>query len=195
VPVESQQIVAKVWNFAHILCDDGPASKSFTSKGDGCCSASHPVQSTQATKGPTSGSLPMSQAPPPEHFPPPKQRRRRRALAGVLAVLLLLAGACLYLYHLDLAERDLQAARAEVDRKEPGGWRLQEREAQRAAVPDEQNAALVVLAAKRRMPPSALLRSPLNGRIEAMPLAAPADRAVLEEVRRELERVFGALAE
>jgi hypothetical protein len=49
------------------------------------------------------------------------------------------------------AQRALQEALAEADRLDPG-WRLQDLEAQRAPVPDEENAALQVMAAKRLLP-------------------------------------------
>jgi hypothetical protein len=51
------------------------------------------------------------------------------------------------------ADRLLQEAMAEADRLDPH-WRLEDLEAQRAAVPDQQNSALVVIAAKKRLPRS-----------------------------------------
>jgi hypothetical protein len=49
------------------------------------------------------------------------------------------------------AQRALQEALAEADRLDPG-WRLQDLEAQRAPVPDEENAALQAVAVKRLLP-------------------------------------------
>src|SRR5260370_25662030 len=50
-------------------------------------------------------------------------------------------------------DRELQAAIAEADRLDPG-WRLADLEAARAEIPDEEKAALQVLAAKKLVPAS-----------------------------------------
>lgn len=77
----------------------------------------------------------------------PAPRRRKWLLRlGLLFVLMivLLAGFIQYVAY--RASRSLQEAEAEVDRKDPG-WRMLDLEASRAQVPEEQNAALHVLAA------------------------------------------------
>jgi hypothetical protein len=53
---------------------------------------------------------------------------------------------------IDPSEQALREAIAEADRLDPG-WRRQDLAARRPAIPDEQNAALRVLAARRLMPP------------------------------------------
>jgi hypothetical protein len=63
---------------------------------------------------------------------------------------ILLAGSYL-LVLVYLSDRDWEEAVAEADRLDPG-WRLEELEARRAVLPDEQNAALQVLAAAGLLP-------------------------------------------
>jgi hypothetical protein len=88
--------------------------------------------------------------------PIPKPKRRRwkwtRRLALALVVLLVAAaGGVLLLYH--LAGRDLERALAEADELDPG-WRLEELEAKRGVIADEDNAALRVQAIGRLLPNS-----------------------------------------
>jgi hypothetical protein len=94
---------------------------------------------------------------------PGRFSRRTWIIVGVLV--LLQAGLAVLIVHLFTtanrrieeekaeAERLLQQAMAEVDRLDPH-WRLDELQAQRAAVPDRQNSALVVIAVKKRLPRS-----------------------------------------
>jgi hypothetical protein len=85
---------------------------------------------------------------PVESLPPPVRRRRRWPL--VLVPLALAAAAWLYLYF--AGDQRLARAVAEADRLDPH-WRLDDLLAERAAVPDEENAALTVIAAKKKRPP------------------------------------------
>jgi hypothetical protein len=83
----------------------------------------------------------------------PSRGRKWLFRAGVVGLLLvgLVAGRETYLRC--LADRHLQEVIAEIDRLEaPNGWRLHELEAARDPVPDEENAALVVVAALRLRP-------------------------------------------
>jgi hypothetical protein len=78
------------------------------------------------------------------------RRRRRLLLAGIaLGPFLLLLGG--FVFFIRLGEQQLQELLAETDRLDPG-WRLEELEAARATVPDNQNAALRVLTAYRLLP-------------------------------------------
>src|SRR6266849_718197 len=80
----------------------------------------------------------------------PRRPRRRVVLWAALIAspfLFLLAWRG-YEWYLD---RDLRQAIAEADRLDPG-WRLEDLEAARAEVSDEENAALQVLAAKKLLP-------------------------------------------
>src|SRR5262249_6474860 len=80
----------------------------------------------------------------------PRPRWRRRLLWTVLILAAGLAGGCsLVAYLVEGGGRD---AVAEADRLDPGGWRLEDLEANRAAVPDDRNAALRVLAAQKLLP-------------------------------------------
>jgi hypothetical protein len=85
---------------------------------------------------------------------PPPAAPSRRLRWGCLAVLLVLFTACGGFYALLLHKfnTDLDAAVAEIDRQEPDGWRIDEIEAHRKAVPDEENAALVIQALKSKLP-------------------------------------------
>jgi len=83
---------------------------------------------------------------------PAKLRRRRRfwiALALLLFILWLVSIAGLFIYW---TERDLREAMAEADRDSPVGWRIDELEAQREQIPDEENAALVAFRVKTLLP-------------------------------------------
>jgi hypothetical protein len=74
-------------------------------------------------------------------------------VAGLLLLLaVLLAAAVREVYPMVNADRQLREAAAEADRLDPH-WRFDELEAARAAVPDERNAALVVLEANQLLPP------------------------------------------
>jgi hypothetical protein len=73
---------------------------------------------------------------------PSRWRRRLRTLTLAVLLLFLAAGAYVF-YFLKSAERQLQKTIAEIDRQDPG-WRLEELEARRQAVPPEQNSALLV---------------------------------------------------
>jgi hypothetical protein len=76
----------------------------------------------------------------------------RWLIRGVISLVILAAiGIGTFLYKRHVAERELQAALAELDEKEPG-WRLEDIEARRAQVPEVQNGALHVLAARKLLP-------------------------------------------
>jgi hypothetical protein len=84
-------------------------------------------------------------------------RRRRRwwwkafwiiFLIGLLAVS---AGTGIYLYYQSVADRQLQEAVTEADQLDPG-WRLDELDAKRKIIPNDQNAALQVMAAVKALP-------------------------------------------
>jgi hypothetical protein len=65
---------------------------------------------------------------------------------------LLLAGVIGFnLYTAKRADQELEEAIAEIDHTDPG-WRFEELQAKRAVIPDDQNAALQVLAAKQVLP-------------------------------------------
>jgi hypothetical protein len=108
------------------------------------------------------------------NFPPPKRRLRwwkRLLIVFLLMVSLLLAA---YGVFHGIGYRQLLAAIAEADRLDPG-WRLQELEDQREAVPDQENSAKQVLAAVDLVPRHhdnlrllyfSLLRAPLPQEVE-----------------------------
>lgn len=157
--------------------------------------------------------------------PPPTRPRWRRRLflgAGMLLVLAIasLIGLYYYLAHVD--DRELQQTVADLDQREPNGWRLEEIEARRAVIPYDENSAQVVLDAKKLMPkiwPSISPRPtpapdvvgpepeppdmpvfppvevpPLDTRISLLPRNLLLDEATVQELRRELDLVFPALA-
>ncbi len=94
---------------------------------------------------------PASPSPESSSAPP---RRRWRRWVGVLFLLILAWGVGFYAYYRHVSDRDLREAIAEADRLEPNGWRMEDIESQRRVVPDEENAALVVLKVKALTPPS-----------------------------------------
>ena len=77
----------------------------------------------------------------------PRRRRRMRIVLGILLACAVLATAYILIL-LHLADKDLRDAIAEADRLDPG-WRLEELEAKRADISEEQNSARVVLSAER----------------------------------------------
>jgi hypothetical protein len=82
--------------------------------------------------------------------PQPSRRGRRPRLWGVvLLALLLLLGWTLFYYLID--DHGLARVVAEADRLDPG-WQLEDLEAARATVPDEENSARLVLTAASLLP-------------------------------------------
>jgi hypothetical protein len=79
-------------------------------------------------------------------------KRRRKWIALVVAVLAAWGTIwAVYAYHLHRIKQELVEAEAEADGLDPG-WRLEELEARRKVVPDEQNGALKILAAHKLLP-------------------------------------------
>jgi hypothetical protein len=83
----------------------------------------------------------------------PRRKWRRRFLLGILIVvpLCLVAVGMPLIYFVLASDRELREAIAEADALDPG-WRLQELEAKRAIIPDEQNSALVLMSAQSLLP-------------------------------------------
>jgi hypothetical protein len=83
----------------------------------------------------------------------PKKSRLRRWLRrfGLLILILILLVLAVAVYHRTIGDRRLAAAAASADRLDPG-WHWEDLAAQRAAVPDGQNAAPVVLEAAKCLP-------------------------------------------
>ena len=84
---------------------------------------------------------------------PPQPKPRRRWLRWLVVAGLLLVGAIAGVLFtlIDPSEQELREAIAEADRIDPG-WRFEDLEARRKVIPDEENAALRVLAARQLMP-------------------------------------------
>jgi hypothetical protein len=85
----------------------------------------------------------------PDDLPPPPKRRRWRRLLWLLVPLALVAAAWVYMYF--ASDRRLAQAVAEAERTDPH-WRLDDIVAERDTIPDEENGALTVLAAKAKKP-------------------------------------------
>jgi hypothetical protein len=123
------------------------------------------------------------------------RRRLRWAILAVGAVLACLIG--LYAYVEYANEREIQDAIAEADRLDPG-WRFEDLEAARAAVPDAENSATLVLAAHALIPakwptPPANQTPDLQERLDAVPLPCRPPDALMMELRAELAQVAAAL--
>jgi hypothetical protein len=96
----------------------------------------------------------MSQPAPNVPPPPAHPGRRKRVLLVVVLALIALPLAlwvAVHTYAVRLADQELREALAETDRLDPR-WHLEELEAERKPVPDDRNAALVVLAASKWLP-------------------------------------------
>jgi hypothetical protein len=119
-------------------------------------------------------------------------------LAGVLLMPLIgLAG--LYFYESALNDREVAEAVADVDHRDPG-WRFEDLERSRPTPPDEQNAALRVMAVRRRMPggwptPGAGGSVPLDNLVAELEPPQQFNAEQLRGLRAELERVKPALEE
>jgi hypothetical protein len=126
----------------------------------------------------------------------PRPRRRRLlvriglALLGCTAVFF-----GQYYYRCWRAGRELQAAIEEVDRRDPG-WRLEELEAKRAAVPDAQNGAFVVLAAARHFPKDwNWVGQPIYDELHEIPPAAQLHPRHVAELQAVLKALAPAVQE
>jgi hypothetical protein len=149
----------------------------------------------------------MSQEQVVDHLPDilPKPRRRRRLLwVGVPLVLFVLWLAGMYAFFAYWMDRELRAAMAAADRDSPGGWKLEDIEAHREQVPDEENAALVVMKVKSLLPaawpmevkPSKPEPGPTwDMRLYELPPEVQLDAALLCSLRESLARVEPARAE
>jgi hypothetical protein len=136
---------------------------------------------------------------PPVQEPEPAAASRRpwwRRLIVVGAVVATLAVG-LYVY-LDYAwQQDLREAVAEADRLDPG-WRLEDLERARPPVPDDENGAALVKAARAQMP-GRWLAVPgggdvgLEDRLAALPPTRLPDEADLKSLRDTLGKVAAAL--
>jgi len=150
--------------------------------------------------------------------PPIRQRRFRwlRTFCWAFLILLLLVGMFLggsYWVITTNGDRDLREAFDEADRLDPG-WRWEELDAKRAAVPDEQNSAMCVVASRRLLPatwpslspaqsklrdntslPDAQKPKTLDERLAAVSPQVQMDETLTQDLRAELEKMAPALTE
>jgi len=139
-----------------------------------------------------------------EPAPPPPTRRRRRFLwLGVLLVLFSACGGC-YGIVVHVTNKDPREAEAGADRLEPAGWRMEDIEAQRKDIKDEDNAALVVQAAKVKLPrpwplprPGVVAGQPVDvdSDVNSLPPEVQLDEALLRDLRTNLQVAGPALTE
>ena len=125
-----------------------------------------------------------------------KPRSWRRRLFVRLGLALLSCTAIFlgqYFYRSWQADRELQAAVEEVDRRDPG-WRLEELEAKRAVVPDARNGALVVLATAKLLPPNWTSKLILDT-IDEIPPAVQLHPQHVAELQAELKVLAPAVQE
>src|SRR5262245_31112242 len=97
----------------------------------------------------------MSEAqtlPPPFGELPQPRRRRWQVLWGVPLLLLFLILAAFYAVFFIRSGQDVREAENEAARDLPQGWELEDIEAQRAQVPDSENAALVAMKLRTLLP-------------------------------------------
>ncbi len=80
---------------------------------------------------------------------PPTTRRRRLLLLALVVLAAFVAGGSWFF--VSLKDRQLQAVFAETDRLDPG-WRLEDLDAKRPVIPDEENSALTLIAVVKKMP-------------------------------------------
>src|ERR1043166_5113316 len=92
------------------------------------------------------------------------------------------------------AEADLAAAIAELDAAEPDGWRWEDLERQRERVPDEQNGALVVMAASKLLPEK-WQDDPIFDHVNGLPPPAQLAPEKAEALQDALKKLAPAVAE
>src|SRR6516165_8355600 len=85
----------------------------------------------------------------PAVLPAPRTRRRWWLLLLILPALFV----AFWVYSSFAAQQRLARAIAETDRLDPH-WRLDDLQAERPVVPDEENAALLGIAARKKLPPN-----------------------------------------
>src|SRR5262245_53954345 len=90
------------------------------------------------------------------------------------------------------AAEELRQVLAELDQADPD-WRLEQSEATRPVLPDDQNGALIVLAASRGLPENREFKS-LDGLADALPPVQLRAEA-LEQLRKELDLLSKPLME
>ncbi len=120
---------------------------------------------------------------------PPKKRRRRWPL--LLLVPLLLAG--IYGLHLRSANQRLERVLAETERLDPR-WRMEDIEADRAVVPDEENGALTLLAAQAKMPPNWSGLVGLQQTVRVLQQSGPPTEKQIAAVRADLAPAAAAIS-
>ena len=96
-----------------------------------------------------SQSQPMNN--PPEILPKPARRRWRLWLGGAF-LLFVLWLVIVYAFFVYWTDRRLREAMAAAGRDTPEGWQLEDIEARREKMPDDENAALVILKVKQLLP-------------------------------------------
>jgi hypothetical protein len=131
--------------------------------------------------------------PEPQPLAPPRRRWRLWVLVGLALVLAAVVGGFVALDY--FRERDLRAAEAEADRLDPG-WDFDALEAARADVPDAENGAALVLAAKVPGAWPAAPAAAVPGLEERFADLAPPQRPdddTMKLLRAELAKVAGTL--
>jgi hypothetical protein len=120
----------------------------------------------------------------------PRRSRLRRILLGVALVVAAVVGVCAYiLYEQD---RELREAIAEADRLDPD-WRFEDMQARREEVPDDENGATLVLAARAKMPANWLAPTTpglptVDMRLVDLPPPQRPGEADLKDLRDELKK-------
>jgi hypothetical protein len=106
---------------------------------------------------------------------------------------LLACGVAVYACWRYTLDRQLQAAQAELDRTD-SGWRMEEIESNREPIPDDQNAALCVLAVGKSLPEAWSGRA-LEQVLQALDPPNQLNEPQTALLRSELDRLPAALAE
>lgn len=131
------------------------------------------------------------------------RRRRWRICLGLALLLFILTLVVIYSFFTYWMDRALREAMAEADRDSPEGWQLEDIEARRDQVPDEENAALVVMKVKSLLPANwpkdvatpadgadaPLMSEPWYERFHDLPPQVQLDADLLRSLRESLQRV------
>jgi hypothetical protein len=126
----------------------------------------------------------------PPEAPPRKRRRWGCLVVAVLVPTVLLVGG--YILLRMRADQELQDAVAEADRLDPG-WRLDDLEAARPQVPDQENSALQVTAAAALVPPGWAGAPEFDELFRDLPPERQLNEAQVKALRAELQKAAPAL--
>jgi hypothetical protein len=138
----------------------------------------------------------LTAAPPQQEISPARRRRRWLLWLGMPVLLLALWFVLAVLFFLYQTDRDLREAMTDAERDSPGGWQLDDIEARREPIADEDNAALVVLKVKSLLPANwGAATESMHARLVDLPPEVALNESLLRALRDNLAQAEPARVE